>query len=92
MGIDWAAVTGEDTTPLGWGRGGPSHLAGLGTEDGRGADRTHLEATEPDHAVHHLCHTEAMSEVVEGVVPVVVVHTELWGEKGESPAFSVLCS
>lgn len=38
---------------------------------------THLEPAEPDHAVHHLGHAEAMPEVVEGVVPVVVVHAEL---------------
>lgn len=51
-----------------------------------GAGRTHLEATEPDHAVHHLRHTEAVPEVVEGVVPVVVVHAELWGGKGQLTA------
>ena len=44
---------------------------------------THLEATAPDHAVHHLGHTEAVPEVVEGVVPVVVMHTELRGGKGD---------
>lgn len=86
MGTDWAAVTGEDTVPaevicpLGCGSGGLRHSAGLGMEGGAG--RTHLEATEPDHAVHHLRHTEAVAEVVEGVVPVVVVHTELRGGKG----------
>lgn len=45
----------------------------------RGPPRTHLEPAEPDHAVHHLCDAEAVPEVVEGVVPVVVVHAELRG-------------
>lgn len=42
-----------------------------------GLPKTHLEPAEPDHAVHHLGHAEAVAEVVERVVPVVVVHAEL---------------
>lgn len=42
-----------------------------------GLPQTHLEPAEPDHAVHHLGHAEAVPEVVERVVPVVVVHAEL---------------
>ena len=35
----------------------------------------YLEAALADHAVHHLRHTETMAEVVEGVIPVVVMDT-----------------
>lgn len=35
----------------------------------------YLEAAEGDHAVHHLGHAEAVPEIVEGVVSVVVVNT-----------------
>lgn len=38
----------------------------------------YLQAAEADHAVHHLGDAEAVAEVVEGVVFVVVVDTELW--------------
>lgn len=54
-------------------RGGGASLPSPG-----GAPQTHLEPAEPDHAVHHLGHAEAVPEVVERVVPVVVVHAELW--------------
>lgn len=37
----------------------------------------YLQVAEVDHAVHHLCDTEAVAEVVEWVVPVVVMNTEL---------------
>ena len=42
---------------------------------------TYLQTAEVYHAVHHLCDTEAVAEVVKGVVPVVVMDTELSGEK-----------
>lgn len=45
---------------------------------------THLEPADPDHAVHHLRHAEAVPEVVERVVPVVVVHAELRETEGPS--------
>lgn len=82
-GTDRAAVTGEDTVPLGWVRGRPRYQQGWGQR--AGVVRTHLEATEPDHTVHHLRHTEAVPEVVKGIVPVVVMYTELRGGKGEPP-------
>lgn len=37
----------------------------------------YLEVAEVDHAVHHLCNAKAVAEVVEWVVPVVVMNTEL---------------
>lgn len=37
----------------------------------------YLQAAEADHAVHHLGDTETVAEVVEGVVLVVVMDTEL---------------
>lgn len=37
----------------------------------------YLKVAEVDHAVHHLCDTEAVAEVVKWVVPVVVMNTEL---------------
>lgn len=40
-------------------------------------EAVYLEAAEADHAVHHLCDTETMAEVVEGVVLVVVMNTQL---------------
>lgn len=40
----------------------------------------YLEAAEGDHAVHHLGHAEAVPEIVEGVVSVVVVNTQLQRE------------
>ena len=33
--------------------------------------------TNVHHTVHHLCHTEAMPEVVERIVSVVFLNTEL---------------
>lgn len=57
-----------EAVPSGWGASLPP-LEGL--------PQTHLEPAEPDHAVHHLGHAEAVPEVVERVVPVVVVHAEL---------------
>lgn len=41
------------------------------------AEAGYLEAAEADHAVHHLGDTETVAEVVEGVVPVVVMDTQL---------------
>lgn len=40
----------------------------------------YLEAAEGDHAVHHLGHTEAVPEIVEGVVSVIVVNAQLQRE------------
>lgn len=37
----------------------------------------YLQAAEADHAVHHLGDAEAVAEVVEGVVLVVVMDTQL---------------
>lgn len=37
----------------------------------------YLQAAQADHAVHHLGDAETVAEVVEGVVLVVVVDTEL---------------
>lgn len=42
----------------------------------------HLQAAEADHAVHHLSDAETVTEVVEGVVLVVVMDTELEKQKG----------
>lgn len=61
---------------------GAESLSGALPSPGRGLSETHLEAAEPDHAVHHLGHAEAVPEVVEGVVPVVVVHAELGETRG----------
>lgn len=41
----------------------------------------YLQAAQADHAVHHLSDTETVTEVVEGVVLVVVVNTKLQREK-----------
>lgn len=41
---------------------------------------SYLEAAERDHAVHHLGHAEAVPEIVEGVVSVIVVDTQLQRE------------
>lgn len=51
---------------------------------------THLEPAEPDHAVHHLGHAEAVPEVVEGVVPVVVLHAELRETEAPMPMATAL--
>lgn len=40
----------------------------------------YLQAAEADHAVHHLGDAETVAEVVEGVVLVVVMDTQLWGQ------------
>lgn len=40
----------------------------------------YLEAAERDHAVHHLGHTEAVPEIMKGVVPVIVMNTQLQRE------------
>lgn len=37
--------------------------------------KDYLQTTEADHAVHHLGHTETVSEVVEGIISVVVMNT-----------------
>lgn len=58
------------------GSGGATRLGGGAAACPRGPG-THLQPAEPDHAVHHLSDAEAVAEVVEGVVPVVVVHAEL---------------
>lgn len=42
--------------------------------------RAYLEAAERDHAVHHLSHTEAVPEIMEGVVSVIVMNTQLQRE------------
>lgn len=43
-----------------------------------GEGGAYLQAAEADHAVHHLGDTETVAEVVEGVVFVVVMDTQLW--------------
>lgn len=40
----------------------------------------YLEAAERDHAVHHLGHTEAVPEIMKGVVSVIVMNTQLQRE------------
>lgn len=72
---------------LSWWDGAATPWKGLPSDprewrSGCAAGRTHLEATERDHAVHHLGHAEAVPEVVEGVVSVVVVDAELWEAGG----------
>lgn len=47
----------------------------------RRAAAGYLQAAEADHAVHHLADAETVAEVVEGVVLVVVVDTQLEEEK-----------
>lgn len=42
---------------------------------------SYLEAAEWDHAVHHLGHAETVPEIVEGVVPVIVVDAKLQRER-----------
>lgn len=51
-------------------------LPGVGGPKAAPAE-THLEPAQTDHAVHHLRDAEAVPEVVERVVPVIVVHAEL---------------
>lgn len=46
--------------------------------------RGYLQAAEADHAVHHLGDTEAVAEVVEGVVLVVVMDTQLQRQRDGS--------
>lgn len=41
----------------------------------------YLQAAQADHAVHHLGDAETVAEVVEGVVLVVVVDTQLDGRR-----------
>ena len=36
-----------------------------------------IETTQVDHSVHHLGHAETMTEVVERVVAVVLLHAQL---------------
>lgn len=43
---------------------------------------SYLQAAQADHAVHHLGDAETVAEVVEGVVLVVVVDTQLDGGEG----------
>lgn len=47
----------------------------------------YLQAAQADHAVHHLSDTETVTEVVEGVVLVVVVNTKLQREKDSRREF-----
>ena len=35
------------------------------------------ELTQVNHAIHHLCHTETVTEVVERVVAVVLLYAQL---------------
>lgn len=47
----------------------------------------YLQAAQADHAVHHLSDAETVTEVVEGVVLVVVVNTKLQREKDSRRQF-----
>lgn len=47
----------------------------------------YLQAAQADHAVHHLSDAETVTEVVEGVVLVVVVNTKLQREKDSRREF-----
>lgn len=46
--------------------------------------RCYLQTAEADHAVHHLGDTETVAEVVEGVVLVVVMDTQLQRQRDGS--------
>ena len=48
----------------------------------------YLQAAQADHAVHHLSDTETVTEVVEGIVLVVVVNTKLQREKDSRREFT----
>lgn len=75
-----AGPVGEDLPLPGAGRGW-APICSL-TTPGSGLPQTHLQPAEPGHAVHHLGDAEAVTEVVERVVTVVVVHAELRRREG----------
>lgn len=52
---------------------------------------SYLQAAQADHAVHHLGDAETVAEVVEGVVLVVVVDTQLDGRGGGGVVESCTC-